>query len=273
MNRLKIGIRLESLGLPLRQALAEAQRRGVKGVQADAAGDLWPATLSQTGRSAFRNVLRSHDLELIALGCPLRRGLDSAEDQEQRIDHIKAVLSLSSDLGARIGIVEAGHVSEKADDLRARLQTEALSVLGRHAERIGAVLALASGLESGAVLAAFLERVDSGGLGVNFSPANLLLHDFDPLASARALGKRIVCIRATDARRASASRSGAEAPLGGGDVDWAHFLGVLEEIEYHGWLTLERASGSKSSHGLAADIDFLQRLLAPQRNACVGLSG
>ena len=51
MNRLKIGIRLESLGLPLRRALREAQRLGVRGVQADAAGDLSPHALSQTGRS------------------------------------------------------------------------------------------------------------------------------------------------------------------------------------------------------------------------------
>ena len=31
MNRLKIGIRLESLGLPLRRALREAQQLGVRG--------------------------------------------------------------------------------------------------------------------------------------------------------------------------------------------------------------------------------------------------
>jgi hypothetical protein len=57
MNRLKIGIRLESLGLPLRRALGEAQRLGVRGVQADAAGELSPHSLSQTGRSAFRHLL------------------------------------------------------------------------------------------------------------------------------------------------------------------------------------------------------------------------
>jgi hypothetical protein len=32
MNQLKIGIRPESLGLPLRRALREVQRRGVTGV-------------------------------------------------------------------------------------------------------------------------------------------------------------------------------------------------------------------------------------------------
>src|SRR5207244_7271099 len=140
---------LESLGLPLRRALREARRLGVRGVEADAAGDLSPHTLSQTGRGAFRHLLRSHNLELTALGCPLRRGLDSPEDQQQRIDHTKAVLGLSVDLGARIAIVQAGRVPEKADDSRDPLLTDALRALGRHGDRIGAVLALDTGLESG----------------------------------------------------------------------------------------------------------------------------
>src|SRR5436190_10166372 len=100
MNCLKIGIRLESLGLPLHRALQEVQRLGVTGVQVDAAGDLSPRTLSQSGRRAFHHLLRSYNLELTALGCPLRRGLDTPEDQQQRIDHIKEVLGLSRDLGA-----------------------------------------------------------------------------------------------------------------------------------------------------------------------------
>src|SRR5438045_6398494 len=152
MNRLKIGIRLEALGLPLRRALPEVQLHGVTGVQADAAGDLSPHTLSQTGRRAVLHLLQSYNLGLTALGCPLRRGLDSPDDQQQRIDHIKAVLGLSVDLGARIAIVQAGRAPEKAEDPRAPLLTEALRVLGRHGDRVGAVLAVETGSESGAVL-------------------------------------------------------------------------------------------------------------------------
>src|SRR5215510_8458157 len=114
MNRLKIGVRLESLGLPLRRALAEASRLGVAGVQVDAAGDLAPDRLSQTGRREFRNLLRAHNLELTALGCPLRRGLDAVENQEGRIEHVRKVLSLSFDLGPRVAVVQAGRAPDKA---------------------------------------------------------------------------------------------------------------------------------------------------------------
>src|SRR6059058_6632212 len=105
MKTVCIGIRLESLGLPLRRGLTEASRLGVSGVQVDAAGDLAPDQLSQTGRREFRHLLRAHNLELTAIGCPLRRGLDVAEQQEQRIDHVKKVMSLSFDLGPRVAIV------------------------------------------------------------------------------------------------------------------------------------------------------------------------
>jgi L-ribulose-5-phosphate 3-epimerase len=261
MNHLKIGIRLESLGLPLRRALREAQRLGVRGVQADAAGDLSPHTLSQTGRSAFRHLLGSHNLELTALGCPLRRGLDSPEDQQQRIDHTQAVLHLSLDLGARIAIVQAGRVPENADDPRAAFLTEALQVLGRHGDRIGAVLALQTGLESGAVLAGFLDRFDTGGLGVNLDPANLLMGGFDPYESARALRGRVVHSNAKDVRVSGASRTAQEVPLGRGDIDWMRYLAVLEEIEYQGWLTVERAGGDNRVADVAAGIGFLGRVV------------
>lgn len=261
MNQIKIGIRLESLRLPLRRALREAQRLGATGVQTDAIGDLAPHKLTQTGRNAFRSLLRSHNLELTGLGCPLRRGLDSPEDQQQRIEHIKVVLTLGVDLGCRIGLVQAGPISEKVEDPRTQILTETLLVLGQHADRIGAVLALESGLESGALLRNFLDRFDTGGLGVNLSPANLLLHDFDPYESIRALRNKVVCVRGTDARRASASRSGEEVALGHGDIDWPRCLAELEETGYRGAITIDRESGDNRTRDVAEGVAFLRRLL------------
>jgi len=262
MSHFKIGIRLESLGKSLRQAIGEAQRLGVRGVQADATGDLSPQTLSKTGRGAFRALLRSHGLELTALGCAPQRRLNLAEDPQQRVEHTRAVLDLSVDLGVRIAIAQTGRVSEKADDLHAFLPTEALQALGRHGDKIGAVLALETGLESGAALAAFLQpfSFDTNGLKVNLDPANLLMHDFDPCESARALRGKIVHVRATDAWDAGGGRR--EAPLGRGDIDWAKFLGVLEEIDYRGWLTIERNNGVNRVADVAAGIRFLEQFAA-----------
>ena len=263
MDRLRIGVRLESLNLPLRRALTEAARLGVGGVQVDAVGDLSPNQLSQTGRREFRNLLRVHNLELTALGCPLRHGLAEAENQQPRIEHVRNVMSLAYDLGPRVVIVEAGPVPADEKSLEAGRMREALADLGRHGDRTGSVLALETGLESGQVLADYLRTFDTGGLGVNLDPANLLLHGFDPDESARALRGLVVHAHAKDARAGRASRAAQEVPLGHGDIDWMTFLGVLEEIEYRRWIVVERESGENRAADVAAGVAFLRRFVGP----------
>ncbi len=261
MHHLRLGIRLESLGLPLRRALQEAARLGVAGVQVDAVGDLAPSALSQTGRREFRHLLRSHDLELTALGCPLRHGLDAPANQDARIDHVRNVLNLSFDLGPRVVVVQAGRVPDEPEDPRGRLLSEALLALGQHGDRTGAVLALETGLESGEALAQFLSRFDTGGLGVNLDPANFVINGFDPVENTRALRGRVRHAHAKDARAATANRAAQEVPLGHGDLEWLGYLGVLEEIEYRGWLTVERESGDNRLADLAGGVAFLRRLV------------
>ena len=263
MNRLKIGVRLESLGLPLRRALAEAARLGVSGVRLDAVGDLSPNRLSETGRREFRHLLRSHNLELAALGCPLRRGLDAADDQQPRIDHVRKVMTLAFDLGPRVAVVEAGRVPDEGEDERGRLLTESLTALAAHGDRVGATLALETGLESGEALSAYLSRFDSGSLAANLDPANLLMHGFDVYESARALNRRVVRVDAKDARLVGTSRTAQEVALGHGDIDWMQFLAVLEEIEYRGWLTVEREGGDRGLADVEAGVAFLRRFVGP----------
>jgi L-ribulose-5-phosphate 3-epimerase len=261
MNHPKIGVRLESLGLPLRRALAAAQRIGVAGVQVDAAGDLDPRSLSATGRREFRNLLKTHNLELTALGCPLRQGLDVPQGQEERIDQLRLAMVLSFELGPRLVVFEAGRVLEDAKDPRRVLMQEALLSLGQHGDRVGAVLALETGLESGEVLRKFLDSFDTGGLAVNLDPANLMMHGFNLYEAARVLREKIAHTHAKDARESGASRQAQEVPLGHGDIDWLMYLSVLEEVEYRGWLTVEREGGEDHLADVAAGVEFLRRLV------------
>lgn len=261
MNKLKIGIRLESLGLPLRQALVEAARTGVSGVQIDASGPLAPAQLSQSGRREFRSLLRVHNLELTALGCPLRRGLDAAEDQQQRLEYVRDVMTLAFELGPRLVVVQAGAVPDKEDTADAARMREALTLLGGHGDRVGSALALETGLESGAALARYLNTFDSGSLRVNLDPANLLLHGFEPLQATRDLAGRIAHVHARDGRKSSASRTAGEVPLGHGDIDWLGFTEVLLAVEYQGWLVVEREQGDSRLADVQHGVAFLRRFL------------
>jgi sugar phosphate isomerase/epimerase len=193
------------------------------------------------------------------LRCPLRHGLDVALDLQPRIERIQGAMTLSVELGARLVIVEAGRIPESAEEPRMAILTESLHALGRHGDRIGAILALETGLESGNTLAEFLARLDTGGLGVGFNPANLLVNGFDPIAELSGLRGRIVYALAKDARRGGGSRTAREAPLGHGDIDWLQLLGTLGAMEYSGWVVVER-DGSPNTD-VAAGVEFLRRLV------------
>jgi L-ribulose-5-phosphate 3-epimerase len=260
MARHKIGLCLKSLGLPFRRALREAQKLAVGGVELDAVGDFAPRTLSQTGRRELRHLLRSHNLELTAVGCPLRRGLDAIENQQQRIDHVREVLTLAFDLGPRLVALHAGKLPNNEEDPRGPRMQEALTALGQHGDRVGSILALATGLDSGGAVAAYLERFDTGSLAACLNPGNLLIGGHNPRDSARALAKRLAYVHATDARLTSAPGGARQVPLGHGDVDWLELLATLEEIDYKGWLVIERESGPDSLAEVTAGVGLLRRL-------------
>ncbi len=244
--------------MPFRQALAAAQKLAVAGVELDAAGEFSPHNLSATGRRELRHLLRSHNLELTALACPLRRGLDVALNQEQRIDHVRQVMTMSFDLGPRLVTVSAGQVPDTDEDVRASLLKESLAALGRHGDRVGATLALATGAESGLRLNDFLARLGSGSLAACFSPRNMLINSNNPYPPAPALSQRIVHVCASDARHTGA---GVRAvPLGHGDIDWLQMLGVLAEIDYHGWLVIEGDGGPQGLAESAAAVLLLRQL-------------
>src|SRR5262245_5856071 len=256
MARMQIGLNLSALSLPLRPALTKARKLDLAGVELTTGGELTPANLSQTGRRELRYLVRSHELQLCALLCPLRSGLDIAERQQPRIELIREVMTLSYDLGPRLVVVDAGKIPEKEDDPRTSLMSDALLALGHYGDRVGVTLALMTGSDSGEVLAHYLDRLDTGSLSACLSPGNFLVGGHDLYSACRALGKRIRYLHATDAR-CSSSRGPATVALGHGDIDWLQMLGTLEEIGYHGWLTVPAEAGTEA----AAAVQFLRTLV------------
>jgi L-ribulose-5-phosphate 3-epimerase len=260
MSALKIGVCLRSLGLPLKPALVQCQKLGVLGVELDAAGELSPRHLSETGRRELKHLLRSHNLELASLGCPLRHGLDAADNQEGRIDHVRQVMTLAFDLGPRQVMVHAGKIIEDEQDPRRLRLNEGLTALAGHGDRIGVTLALAGGVDSPDLLEKCLAHFDSGSLAVDHDPAGLLMNGHDPFGAATLLARRIVSVRIRDARTAMSGRTVQEVPLGHGDLDWMRVLASLEEIGYRGWGVIERNGGTNPGGEIAAGVGLLRRI-------------
>jgi len=263
---MKIGIVAESLNLPLRTVLTQAAQWGVSGLQLNATGDVAPERLTETGRREFRHRLRSYSLEVSALYCPLRSGFDVPERLTERIDRLKEAMTLSYDLGAKIVVVQAGGVPTDVNSPAGKLMMESLTALGQYGDRIGAILALESGLDSGEKLNEFLNRFDSGSIAVNYDPANMLIHGYDPVGNLLPLKGKIVHTHARDARPSAVSRAASEVALGAGHIDWMLYTATLEAMEYRGYLAVERETSENRLADVEAGVKFLRRFIPPTQS-------
>ena len=276
---MKLGVVLENLGLPVRSALPEAAKLGISGVQLEAAGPLDPVGLGDSARRELRTLLRSYNLELSAVNCPLRRGLDTFEHQQARIDHIQKAMQFAFDIGSRVLVVpfpklpDAAPVKEeetagpkpflffkgpppKGDTLR-----ETLLALSRIGDKLGVTLALEAGLDPAAKLVEYLNGFETGGLQVNYDPANFFINGHDPVANVFPLMGRIPHSHARDARRTSAASGPEEVPLGAGDIDWLAYMGTLAATDYRGYVTVERTQGDRKLADITAGVKFLRRFV------------
>ncbi|HEX3146529.1 MAG TPA: sugar phosphate isomerase/epimerase family protein [Gemmataceae bacterium] len=260
---MKIGVVVESMELPLRAALPRAARMGAAGVQVDAAGDLSPERLTDTARRELKNLLRTYAQDLTALNCPLRRGLDVAENQQPRLEYIRRSMAMAFEMGPRIAIAPLPKLPGENEPERARLLREALLDLGRHGDRVGCVLALEVGMDAPDAVVAYLDTFDVGSLKVNYDPANLLVNGLDPIAGIIPLHRRIAHTHARDARRSTVSRGAQEVALGAGDIDWLSYVASLVAVEYRGWLTIERETGMERLRDIEHGVGFLKKMLVP----------
>jgi len=224
--------------------------------------------------------LRSHDLTVSGIVCPLRRGLDVAENLDPRLEQIRDAMALAFDLGPRLVIVPIGKIPVSSGAIpqapsapvgflaspsvpnplpqgeKGELLKESLDALGQHGDRTGVMIALEAGLDDPAALVAYLDRFDRGSLGVDYNPANLVLSGFNAYDAIRTFGKRLVHAHAQDARRISPSKI-ATVPVGHGDIDWMQLLAHFEEIEYRSHLTILGDDRAELADGAA----FLRRFV------------
>jgi Sugar phosphate isomerases/epimerases len=260
MLQIKVGVQLASLGLPLKQGLLTARELGAEAVEIDARHELRPEELSQTGVRQIRKLLDDLNLRVSCLGFRTRRGYHIADDLEARIDATKRALRLAYDLGTNVVVNHIGRVP--ADDDAGPLSTmvQALTDLGRYSQRVGAFLAAETASESGPDLAKLIERLPPGSIGVDLNPAQLIIHGHSPLEAARALGPHVMHIHANDAARDVSAGRGIEVQLGRGSAEFPELLGVLEEHQYRGYITIERRDTTSAIADVRQAIEFLRNL-------------
>ncbi len=255
MIRSPIGLRLNpDPDRSIKDVIREAARLGARAVVVDAAGDLAPDRLSETGRRELSHLFRSIDVRPIALSLPTRRPFDSFDELDVRLARVDRAFALAYELGARIVLIRAGQTPPEVELTRREAFVHTLSELGRRAERRGVRLAIETAGGPVALLGEILSALASPGLAASVDPASLLRSGQDPASAVIALGPHVVHAYAADA-------SGDPGPVvahprghgySAGVLDWEGYLGSLEEIDYRGYLTIWPDSSRDLAGGFAA---------------------
>ena len=238
MIRNPLGLRLDP-GRPIREQIRRAASLGAKGVVLEASGDLAPHRLGETGRRDLKHQLRSVELALIAVALPTRRAFDSGDQLDDRIRRADAVFALAFELGARLSLANVGPAPPEDDAPRREICTGALASLAGRADHRGVRLAVEAGGEPPQALRAFLDGLAHPALAASLDPPGLLRAGFDPAAAATELHAWIAHSYSGDPTGGStAARNPRGVGFPPGALDWEEYVGALEEIAYHGFLTV-----------------------------------
>ena len=261
MYDFSIGVMLESFKLPIPEAIKKAKELGAEGIQVYATyGELSPHNLVGAKRKEFLDMVKSNGLVISALCGDLGKGF-LAKELETNV------------VTTHIGVVPSDPANE-----RYQIMQEACFKLAQYADSLDAHFAIETGPEESAVLKKFLDGLHSTGVAVNMDPANLVMvTGDDPVQAVYNLKDYIVHTHAKDGRRnyyrapeevyglveaeMLASPSFTELPLGTGNVDFAAYLKALDEIGYHGFLTVEREVGDTPEKDIQTAVEFLQKLI------------
>lgn len=283
----KIGVIVDSFGVGVRQGLLKAKEVGADGVQIYAvSGEMDPDNLSTEARKELKEYIASLGLEISALCGDLGgHGFQDKNANPAKVEKSKRILDLAVELGTNIVTTHIGMVPQDENSEVYKTMLGACEELSNYASSLNAYFAIETGPETAAHLKAFLDKLSSNGLSVNFDPANMVMvTGDDPVEGVKLLKDYIVHTHVKDGVRyrevdpreiygalgyepmdhgkiAQMVASGeifAELPLGEGKVDFDNYFKALQEIGYKGYLTIEREVGTQPEVDIRKAVQFIQ---------------
>ena len=279
MYNFSIGVMLESFRTDTETALKKAASLGAKGIQVYAThGDMAPEVLVGQKRKDFLKMVKDNGLVISALCGDLGHGFGNAEKNPELIERSKLILDMAKELETNIVTTHIGVVPADPSHDRYKVMQDACFQLAQYADSLDAHFAIETGPETAETLKGFLDSLHSTGVAVNLDPANfVMVTGDDPVQAVYTLKDYIVHTHAKDGKRnyyrdpeavyglveaeMLASPSFIELPLGEGNVPFPAYLKALDDIGYHGFLTIEREVGDNPEADIRKAADFLKGVI------------
>ncbi len=279
MYDFSIGVILESFKQPIPVALKKAREIGATGIQVYSTyGEMAPENLTAAKKAEFMDMVKAEGLTISALCGDLGHGFGKADLNPELVEKSKRILDLAKDLETDVVTTHIGVVPADPTHDRYKVMQEACFQLAQYADSLDAHFAIETGPEEAKTLKGFLDGLHSTGVAVNMDPANfVMVTGDDPVQAVYTLKDYIVHTHAKDGKRnyyrnpeevyglveseMLASPSFIELPLGEGSVDFKNYLKALDDIGYHGFLTIEREVGGTPEKDIRTAFDFLSNLI------------
>ncbi len=284
MYNFPIGVLLESFNTDSATALRLAKEAGASAVQVYCVrGELDARTMTSEARKNFKKMVADNGLTISAVCGDFVSGdknvtFSNPEQSGMVIERSKQVLELAADLGTNIVTTHVGVVPSDHSCDKFKIVQQNCRALAEYADSMNAHFAIETGPEIATTLRAFLDTLESKGVGVNLDPANLVMvTGDDPVKAVHTLKDYIVHTHAKDGRRLLVgdplviygeieeeiqhSLYFEELPLGEGDVDFPNYLRALDEIGYKGYLTIERETGADPKADIFMAANFLKDII------------
>jgi sugar phosphate isomerase/epimerase len=259
MQTLHIAIALHCFQQKFLRSLQSAAESGATGVQIDARNEIKPAEISDTGRKQLRHRLDEFRLGLASLSFPTHSALYEPKRLDSRIDAAKAAMQLAYQLNSRVVTLPAGRIPQDTESDEYSVLKNVLNDLARYGNYIGVEPAICCAHDSAETIACLLSTVTAGPIGLNFDPAVFVLAGHDPAAAFRTLYQSVTHVQVRDAVR-DVGGTGVEVAVGRGEVAWDEMLALINEADYHGWLTVDRTAGDDPAGDAARAVRYLQQV-------------
>lgn len=260
MPPLRIAVPTFCLHRPLKDAVRAAASLGAKGVQFDARDEIKPGELTETGRRQLLHGLGELGLSVASLSFPTRRSFYDEEQLDRRVIATKAAMDLAWQLRASVVTARIGKIPADKESKQYRLLFDVLCDLARHSNQVGAALAITPTDDTPQALAELIASIKSGPLGIDFDPAVFVMAGHKPAEALRTLHAQVLHFTARDAIR-DIDAGGLETALGRGEIDWVELLPLLDEIEYAGWVTVNRTQGEDRAGDVARGVQYLKNVM------------
>lgn len=256
---IRIGVQLSGLRLPFRRALAVASELGAQSVEICAQTELRPNEVDSTGLRQIRKWLEDLNLRVSAVRFSTRRGYESTDELDRRIEGTKNAMKLAYDLGARVVVNNAGLIDPAPDSPSREILRNVLADLGRYSQHIGAFLALETGAEPLSTLGELIDSLPHGSVGVTLNPGNLIVQGYS-LDDLNLVAKHVMLVHAKDGVPDRARGRGTQVPLGHGLAEFPKIIANLEEHRFQGDYVIERDLAADPTSEFRAAMNFLRHL-------------